>query len=273
MTLMLRIDNLDQLPDGGPIEHSVVSESFEVGRDPGMDWTLPDPNRFVSSCHLEVKFQDGGYWVYDVSTNGTFLNGGSMRMKSPHMLRSGDRMQVGHYLVLAIVSDAAQPGAEAATEPPAMQPSNDIWSVPSSSTPTPFDPTPPRPGRLPDFGDEKIELPMGESPSPFGVNEAQPPSFQPPQPGFEQDDADSPFGPASPPPEEIGQPDVAPAVADERSGSPFGAPEYTPVAAPERGGFEGPTEAAPAPEPQPEPEPAVTAPPAPKTPSCHGQSR
>ena len=53
MTLTLRIDNFPSLPDGGPIEFSTDQGGFEIGRDPAMDWTLPDPNRFVSSCHAE----------------------------------------------------------------------------------------------------------------------------------------------------------------------------------------------------------------------------
>ena len=42
MTLTLRIDNFNQLPDGGPVEYSVTQGGFEIGRDPAMDWTLPD---------------------------------------------------------------------------------------------------------------------------------------------------------------------------------------------------------------------------------------
>ena len=30
---------------------------------------------FISGRHCEVRFEKGGYWLYDVSRNGTFLNG------------------------------------------------------------------------------------------------------------------------------------------------------------------------------------------------------
>ena len=39
---------------------------------PHLDWTLPDPTRFISGKHCEVRYRDGGYWLHDVSTNGTF---------------------------------------------------------------------------------------------------------------------------------------------------------------------------------------------------------
>ena len=48
MTLTMKIENIDQLSDGGPTFFTTDGRGFEVGRDPAMDWTLPDPNRFIS---------------------------------------------------------------------------------------------------------------------------------------------------------------------------------------------------------------------------------
>jgi predicted component of type VI protein secretion system len=41
-------------------------------------------DRYISSKHCEIRYKDGGYWLYDVSTNGTFLNGAEQRMPAPH---------------------------------------------------------------------------------------------------------------------------------------------------------------------------------------------
>ncbi|MEO0829915.1 MAG: FHA domain-containing protein [Pseudomonadota bacterium] len=284
MTLTLRIDNLDQLPDGGPVEHTTDGRGFEIGRDPGMDWTLPDPNRFVSSRHLEVRFEGGSYMVYDVSTNGTLLNGASMRMKSPHALQNGDRFQIGHYLVVATLMEAGTGLSPTGTAAPGMsnQPSNDIWSVPGAEAVPAFDPTPRSRERLPDFGDEKIDLPFGSGSgsSPFS-SEPQPAEAPDPTPGpFVDDEADSPFGPGpSELPDLPGEPPAPPEVplappsAEERAGSPFGAPEHTTPPPPvKQGGFGGPQEktpeASPSAPPQPKTPPQDTAPPAekPKTP-------
>ncbi|MBM7068832.1 type VI secretion system-associated FHA domain protein TagH [Actibacterium sp. 188UL27-1] len=257
MTLTLRIDNFSSLPDGGPLEYSVSGAGFEIGRDTNMDWTLPDPNRFVSSCHIEVRYEGGNYWLYDVSTNGTFVNGGSMRVRSPHQLQHGDRLQIGHYVVLTDLEGAdvaaAQPSGTAGFPPPAS--GADIWSIGGAAAPGgAFDPTPP-PVSQPDFGSQHISTPAFAEPAvqrpdagnafvtnapvsgtPFGSEPLQ------------DEDAESPFGSPDPaPPEPRADPVPAPttppkdpfsnspspsarsALSDQPASppSPFGAPEHT----------------------------------------------
>ena len=100
MALHLRIENVPNLPDGGPVEMRVTGKrGIDIGRDAHLDWTLPDPTRHISSKHAEIRYKDGGYWLHDVSTNGTFLNGGDHRMQAPHRLRNGDRFAIGHYII------------------------------------------------------------------------------------------------------------------------------------------------------------------------------
>ena len=99
MLLRLTIENMDRLPDGGPVRVQVEGRGLDIGRDQHLDWTLPDPSRQVSSKHCEIRFRDGGYWLHDVSTNGTFVNGAQFRLDAPHLLRSGDRLSIGQYIV------------------------------------------------------------------------------------------------------------------------------------------------------------------------------
>lgn len=197
MTLTLRIDNFNHLPDGGPIEYTVNQSGFELGRDPAMDWTLPDPNRFVSSCHAEVRYENGGYWLYDVSTNGTFVNGGSMRVKSPYALQHGDKLQIGHYLVVAQVDQVAaaaappaapampaspEPSAFGAAPSPAPAPAapasgGDIWSIGGGAPPASGDFRDRTPGdNLSDFGDQHIDLPSFGAPPPAAPPVSTPPA-------------------------------------------------------------------------------------------------
>ena len=63
-----------------------------VGRDRHLDWTLPDPTRHISGKHCEIRFFDGAYWLYDVSTNGTFVNKSTRRVQSPYRLSDGDEL-------------------------------------------------------------------------------------------------------------------------------------------------------------------------------------
>jgi type VI secretion system protein ImpI len=112
MPLRLIIENLDRLPDGGPVRVQVEGRGLDIGRDQHLDWTLPDPSRHVSSKHCEIRFRDDNYWLHDVSTNGTFVNGAQFRLEAPHLLRSGDRLTIGQYIVaVEIEGRGALPGA------------------------------------------------------------------------------------------------------------------------------------------------------------------
>jgi type VI secretion system protein ImpI len=124
--LRLSIENVDRLPDGGPVRIEVKGRGLDFGRDAHLDWTLPDPSRTVSGKHCEVRFRDGCYWLHDVSTNGTFVNGSLYRLDAPHLLRDGDRLNIGPYLIAVSVeggrdSGRRQPAAETGA------PLADVW--------------------------------------------------------------------------------------------------------------------------------------------------
>jgi type VI secretion system protein ImpI len=116
MALRFSLVNEQTLPDGGPVSFTVSGKrSADIGRDRHLDWTLPDPTRLISGKHCEVHYRDGGYWLHDVSTNGTFLNGSQQRMGEPHRLRNGDRIVIGHYAI-DIALDAEE-GVAAGSKP------------------------------------------------------------------------------------------------------------------------------------------------------------
>ena len=57
MKLILRIENLDSLPDGGPLEFSAVARGFEVGprfRD-GLDFARSEPPYFQPALRGDVS--------------------------------------------------------------------------------------------------------------------------------------------------------------------------------------------------------------------------
>ncbi len=106
----------------------VRGRGLDVGRDTHLDWTLPDPSRTVSSKHFEIRFRDGGYWLHDVSTNGTYVNGAQYRLDAPYLLRDGDRLSIGPYLIAVEVEGqtGVQPGAAAAVTV-AEAAAGDVW--------------------------------------------------------------------------------------------------------------------------------------------------
>jgi type VI secretion system protein ImpI len=113
MTLRLSIENVDRLPDGGPIRIEVKGRGLDLGRDSHLDWTLPDPTRSISGKHCEIRYRDGGYWLHDVSTNGTFVNGAEYRLDGPHLLRDGDRLSIGPYIIAVLVEEGRTPRSPA----------------------------------------------------------------------------------------------------------------------------------------------------------------
>ena len=129
MTLRLSIENMDRLPDGGPLRVEIKGRGLDIGRDAHLDWTLPDPSRFVSSKHCEIRFRDGGYWLHDVSTNGTFVNGAQFRLDAPYLLRNGDRLAIGPYIIAVAVEGQAGAGATAAAPPMAAGAHADVWGA------------------------------------------------------------------------------------------------------------------------------------------------
>ena len=177
MTLVLQIENYDYLEDGGPIRFTVGPRGCQVGRAGSMDWVLPDPSRHISSHHFDIIVRDGGYWLVDVSTNGTFLQGQRYRLDQPHRLAHMDRFQVGQYIVVVLMGApvVAQPSAPVGyPAPPAADPwsggvgassGGDPWSVGAALDP--IDPLPRAPAaRREDFADEFISAPVFVEPAP-----------------------------------------------------------------------------------------------------------
>ncbi|PZV35681.1 type VI secretion system-associated FHA domain protein TagH [Mesorhizobium kowhaii] len=102
MYISLQINNADSLPAGISASYAARDRGFEIGRD-ACDWTLPDPDKFISGRHCEVRYEAGAFWLRDVSRNGTFINGSSQRMTGPHRLGHGDRMLIGRYVIVVSI--------------------------------------------------------------------------------------------------------------------------------------------------------------------------
>lgn len=134
MTLTLRINNFDLLEDGGPAWITLDRRGASVGRSRAMDWVLPDPAKHISGHHFDITFRDGIYWLSDVSTNGTFLEGQRYRLDGLHQISDGERLVVGHYVITAQLSSGATPPLH----PPMAQDS--VWGeAPATDEADPWD--------------------------------------------------------------------------------------------------------------------------------------
>ena len=234
MTLTLRIENLTTLPDGGPLSVSIKGKrGLDIGRDQYLDWTLPDSSRFISGKHCEVRWHDGGYWLHDISTNGTFMNGAESRLKAPHRLRDGDRFVIGQYIIAATMDKEVAEAREAA--PPRIPSRDDnLWDGgPDAADPVdprelkgPHDAVPVRP----DFLDWAVDVPVPTMPS------APPPSAavssvrRMPIATGPDSWAEGPPPPPAPQPEVLPVPTLRRPHAGEAK-QPWSAPELDPPAA------------------------------------------
>ncbi len=91
---------------------TLTDEGGRIGRARGNDWVLTDPQRYISAYHAEIELRDGDWWLRDVSTNGTFVNGSSRPIgpDGSHRIADGDRIRMGSIEVVAeIVPDAEPP--------------------------------------------------------------------------------------------------------------------------------------------------------------------
>jgi len=76
-----------------------------IGRASDNDWVLPDPQRYLSAHHARVQFKDGAYVLVDTSTNGVYVNDGTVPIgrRGTHALRHGDILRFGNYQVAVTI--------------------------------------------------------------------------------------------------------------------------------------------------------------------------
>jgi type VI secretion system protein ImpI len=187
MLLRLTIENMDRLPDGGPVRVQVEGRGLDIGRDQHLDWTLPDPTRHVSSKHCEIRFRDGDYWLHDVSTNGTFVNGAQFRLEAPHLLRNGDRLTMGQYIVAVEIEGRGGP-ARPAPQAPALDAAGDLWGGEGGAA-APEDRRDYAPERVLPRAPDFLDFASGVAPAAYPSRSAPPPAadFALPAAGPEDD--------------------------------------------------------------------------------------
>ncbi len=71
-----------------------------LGRDPASNWLIADRTLAISAHHCEIVDSALGPVLRDLSTNGTFVNGATSRLMGEHLLRDGDRLELGPFHML-----------------------------------------------------------------------------------------------------------------------------------------------------------------------------
>ncbi len=81
-----------------------------IGRAANNFWVLDDPERYISSHHSQITCLNGQYYLTDLSTNGTFLNGSSEPIGKGNKvaITDGDSFSLGDYEFLASLAEDEQ---------------------------------------------------------------------------------------------------------------------------------------------------------------------
>ncbi|GIX12592.1 MAG: hypothetical protein KatS3mg118_0551 [Paracoccaceae bacterium] len=109
MGLSVHIEGTGAVP-GGLDRIEMTGGALTIGRLPGNDLVLPDPERIISGRHCVIEERDGEYLLIDISTNGTFLNGAPEPVgQTPAPLRDGDVIAIGRYELRVVVTGAGAP--------------------------------------------------------------------------------------------------------------------------------------------------------------------
>ncbi|MDD1012336.1 type VI secretion system-associated FHA domain protein TagH [Pseudomonas rubra] len=122
MSLSLTITSYHKITPGQCPEKFIETGAISIGRGPGNDWVLPDPERLVSSQHCVVQYKDGRYYLTDNSTNGVELIHAGIRLRrgNSEPLMDGEVIRIGEYEIQARIDSSFQlgdshlPGADAA---------------------------------------------------------------------------------------------------------------------------------------------------------------
>ncbi len=70
-----------------------------IGRANSSSWVLADPECFLSGRHSQISCENGQYFITDLSTNGTFVNGSSEPLGKGNKvpINDGDVFDLGDY--------------------------------------------------------------------------------------------------------------------------------------------------------------------------------
>jgi type VI secretion system FHA domain protein len=105
-----------KLISGGELDQNQSFDFFShggtIGRSKDCDWTLHDPDRYISNRHILITVIDNRFVLTDVSSNGVFINKSQVPIGkgNTHVLARGDLITLGKFcLEVAAVEQQTAP--------------------------------------------------------------------------------------------------------------------------------------------------------------------
>jgi predicted component of type VI protein secretion system len=118
MVTLRLIDERD--PFRPTASRELTQGEMSVGRDPGADWRIDDPDRKLSRIHCVFSVdRDGAVNVRDTSSNGVFRESGDrLPLGEPMPVKIGDGVRIGNFMIYVDRAMVSPPELSAAVEPP-----------------------------------------------------------------------------------------------------------------------------------------------------------
>ncbi|MCI0506843.1 MAG: type VI secretion system-associated FHA domain protein TagH [Gammaproteobacteria bacterium] len=119
------IVTITKSPEGVSLDraqHVFGEEGGAIGRSDKNSWALKDPERYISSHHCSIEFENGIYYLADYSTNGTYVNHSDQPVGNGERvaLHDGMSFSIGDYefsVKLAEVNPSAPKSAGSSSIP------------------------------------------------------------------------------------------------------------------------------------------------------------
>ncbi|NOY73136.1 MAG: type VI secretion system-associated FHA domain protein TagH [Gammaproteobacteria bacterium] len=126
----------------GEMSYTFSESGGSLGRGLDNTWVLSDPDKYMSSVHSQISFENGQYVLIDVSTNGTFVNGSSEPLGGGNkvILSEGDRFVISDYEFIVNFQSTHTTADDLLTRPADQGLFNDISDVAGEEGGAPNDP-------------------------------------------------------------------------------------------------------------------------------------
>ena len=108
MPIEITIINSPSNVNVGQSNHTFPDAGGTLGRGSNNFWILEDPNKYMSSVHAKIACVAEQYFLTDLSTNGTFINGASEPIGNGNQiaLNDGDHFTISDYEFIANIANA-----------------------------------------------------------------------------------------------------------------------------------------------------------------------
>ncbi|MDL2322130.1 type VI secretion system-associated FHA domain protein TagH, partial [Desulfosarcina sp. OttesenSCG-928-B08] len=103
MDIMFEVVSRQKHSAAFPTTHVFGEAGGYIGRSEDCEWVLPDRSKQISRKHALIMFDEGNFYLEDISANGVFLSLGHELVGNGkrHKIEHGEGFIIGEYTVMA----------------------------------------------------------------------------------------------------------------------------------------------------------------------------